>query len=229
MAITRQDCAEVRKELETVGGDTYHIRRIGETDFQKMCFRPILRHRQKVYDDQNRLLRCSYQAGRNTDHLGTGSCSLHGGGGKNTTNGVHFMKHGRNNGKIRGSMRGRIDEYYAMSKTELRDLTKELATVKAIFSEMVDNIPEIDDEDFPVSLSRIQNMVGTIGRLVDRISTIESRDTLTVAQVLYFRTVVADILMTYITDPRQRELAAKDLVQRIGGTEEYARVLPGAE
>lgn len=226
MPITKEDCDEIQKELGTLGGATYRVKIQGDSDFRTICFRPLRsKGNAKVVDNQDRLLRCTQPAGRNTDHLGTGSCSIHGGSGKGAIQGAHWMTNGRSDGVIRRSVRNKINEYYAMSQGELRDLSFELATLKGMFSEIVDNMPEVDDEDFMLNVNRVQNLVGTIGTLVDKISRIESRDTLTVAQVLYLRTAVSDILMTYITDPEKRELAAKDLVQRVGGSGEYARVL----
>lgn len=230
--VTKADCAEIRKEIETYGGDTYHIKLHGEDEFKALCFRPSRgKKNARVADEQNRLIRCGNPAGRNTDHLGYGACSRHGGGGKGQTAGFleSNMKTGKSAVKIRSTLRTKIDEYHSLSQGELRDLSLELATAKAIFSELIEDIPAVDDKDFPVAFHRITGLTSTISTLVDKISRIESRDTMTVAQVIYLRAAVSDILMTYITDPEQRELAAKDLVQRVGGGNEYARVLPAGE
>jgi hypothetical protein len=46
---------------------------------------------------------------------------------------------------------------------------------------------------------------------------VENRNTLTAAQVLYLRATVADIIMKYLPDPFERERAAKEIANRMGG------------
>jgi hypothetical protein len=51
--------------------------------------------------------------------------------------------------------------------------------------------------------------------LVDNISKIESRNAITANQVLYLRATIANILVTWITDPSDRERAVKELTTRM--------------
>jgi len=131
---------------------------------------------------------------------------------------------GRKSIKSRSALANKIEEYQEVDKEQLFDITYELATVRAIFRELVKNISDYDDDTFGKDLFRITQLVGTIGTLVDKISSIEARNTLTISQVLYFRTVIADILLKYVTDPDMRQLAAQELVQRVGSKKEYARI-----
>lgn len=228
MSIIKEECERIRVDKTTYGGPTYYVTRIGSDKEEALCFRPSRgKGNTKVVDADGRLIRCDYPAGRNTDHLGYGACSRHGGGGKGEIlgNPLFIMSSKGNGGKIQKTIKTRIDEFRNKDKAELYDLTYELSTVRAIFEELVERLPDPNNDDFPGELYKIVNLVGTIGSLVDKISRIESRNTMTVAQVLYLRTVVADILMKFITDPEQRELAARELAQRVGGTGEYARVL----
>ena len=223
MAITKADCTEIKIDDTTFGGDTYYIRTHTNDKLRPLCFRPSKgKNNAKVADADGRLLRCSNKAGAGTDHVGTGSCSVHGGNNAGTL-GTGIID-GRNATKSRSALANKIEEYQEIDKEQLFDITYELATVRAIFRELVKNISDYDDDTFGKDLFRITQLVGTIGTLVDKISSIEARNTLTISQVLYFRTVIADILLKYVTDPDMRQLAAQELVQRVGSKKEYARI-----
>lgn len=223
MPITKDECAEIQKEVGTIGGDTYRIRKFGEDEFKPLCFRlSQTKGRKRVADDQGRLLRCANTAGYGTNHSGTGSCSSHGPSDSNTENIISSaIKHGRNAVITKNKLADKIDKYLAKDKAELRNLSYELSATRVIFKEFMDVFPNADDDTFGIDLQRMTSLVGTIGTLVDKISRIETRNALTLSQIMYFRAVVADILFKYIKDPTISEMAAAELVQRVGGNQEY--------
>jgi hypothetical protein len=224
MAITKEECEEIQRNVNTIGGETYYIRKHGEVEFTALCFRPKYGEGYSdVVDETGRLLRCSQPAGHGTDHKGSGACSMHGAPTEFVEASIaRNIKHGRGAIKTRKRLAGSIDEYLNGDKTKLMDLSYELAATRAIFKEFIDVFPDPQDDNFGLELQRVTNLVGTIGTLVDKISRIESRNALTMSQLLYFRAVIADILAKYIENPSQLEMAGKELVQRVGGNKEYA-------
>ena len=60
--------------------------------------------------------------------------------------------------------------------------------------------------------------------MTDKISLIQSRQALTAAQVMYVRAAIVDVFVKHIKDPTDREHAVKDLVFRLGGTDENFQV-----
>ena len=224
MAITKAECKEIRVDKSTFGGETYYVKRKNDKEFIAVCFRPLYDKRgSKAVDENNRLLRCDRLAGHGTDHKGEGACKTHGGS-NGATSGVGRYKHGRTAIKTQSKLTQRIDKYYEKDREELLDVKYELASVRAIFKELIDNLSEYHDDEFSRDIRRIMELTSIIGTLVDKISTIESRNALTISQIMYFRATVADILMKYIKDPKMQELAAKELVQRVGASKEYVRV-----
>ena len=124
MPITKDQCAEIKQEEGTIGGDTYRIRKFGEDDFKVLCFRPAqAKGRKKVVDDQGRLLRCANKAGYGTNHLGTGSCSIHGPSDSNTENIISSaIKHGRNAVITKNKLADKIDKYLAIIQNKIDKL-----------------------------------------------------------------------------------------------------------
>jgi hypothetical protein len=216
MAITKSQCKRIREKEGTVGGVTYYITKKGDVKEYPVCFR-IINNKEKNPDG---LLRCANPAGHNTDHPGTGACSVHGGVLANVDNVIKFIKNGRSAYVTRASLSGKIERYLNEDAEQLFDLSKELAALRAIFEEVIEKMAEPTDPlKYGDDVFRIVNLVGTIGTLVEKISRINSRNTLTSAQVLYLRATVADILVKYIRDPNDREQAVKELTSRVTGNE----------
>lgn len=212
MAISISDVAKVKIIKGTEGGDTYEVRMRGELDKKRVCYRPV-----DEVDDLDIKMRCANPAGAGTDHKGKGPCHLH------STDKMRAMsiKHGRNATVTRGSLAKRIDKYKEKDQGELLDLTAELSTMKGILEELVEEFPDPNDTSYGVKLDRVTKIISMINRLVDSISKIESRNAITVTQVIYLRAVLSDILMKYIEHPADQKRAAQELVQRVGGREEY--------
>jgi hypothetical protein len=213
--ITKSQCRRIREEEGTPGGITYHITKKGASAETALCFRTIPSKERNPDGDQ----RCSRSAGYNTDHVGTGACYLHGGRLANLSVVMGNITNGRKAYKTRALLANKIDNYLNGDSEILFDLSKELAAMRAIFEEFMEHMKGPGDDDYSTDIYRAVNLVGTIGTLVDKISRINSRNTLTSAQVLYLRATVADILVKYIRDPIDRESAVKELTSRVTGDE----------
>lgn len=213
MAIAISDVGKVKIIQGTEGGDTYEVRMRGEMDKKKLCYRPV-----DEKDEFGISKRCSQVAGFGTDHVGTGACMYHGPDGKSH---ISKLKNGRHAHGMRRGLSTRIDKYKEKDQQELRSLEDELVSLKAIFEEFMETFPNPNDKSYGVNLERARRLVSSISSLVDRISKIESRNAITVSQVMYLRATVADILMKYIDDPFKQRQAAQELVQRVGGKNEY--------
>lgn len=203
--------ARLRKVIDgTPGGKTYIVKIPGEKLEKAICFRPL--HHQEG-------MRCTNPAGYGTWHPGEGACKFHGGATENNGR----ISTGRTAKAARQRLAGDIQKYLDKDRSELLDLSYELAATKAIFDEFLDTYPDLNamDEDsigeYNKWIYRYQAMIQTLGGLVDKASRMENRNTLTAAQVLYLRATVADILMKYIKDPSDRDRAAKELAMRMGG------------
>lgn len=203
MSAIKDQCKVIRVEEGTPGGDTYFVIIPTKDGVRPICYRQIVGHPDRV---------CTNSAGTETWHPGTGACYRHGGA---VPENVHIVT-GRYS-KIRERLRDRVDNYLAQDRSQLLDLTSELAVTKAIFDEFLESYPEPKSEDFGVFLHRFQAIVGTLGTLVDKISLIDNRNTLTTAQVMYAKSVMLDIILKYIADPAARERVAKELASRLGG------------
>lgn len=203
MAVKRSECSEIEIDELTIGGATYYVVLPEKTEKKTVCFR-------RLKSDPTK--RCTNRAGGGTYHEGTGACKFHGGQteGRPPTNGRHAIV-------ARKRLENRVNEYLAGDRHELLNLDKELAVVKATFEEYIEQMPSPKSEDYGIGLHRLQQLVGTIGNVVDKISRIENRNALTAAQVLYLRATFADILMKYIRDPDIMEMAVRELATRVGG------------
>lgn len=203
----------IRTQTNTPGGDTYFIVLPGERVERALCFR-----RKK----KEPLQRCTNPAGYGTWHDGTGACKFHGGSASIHPN----VQTGRFAVVTKTRLADQINQYLMMDRAKLLDLTHELAAMRVIFDEFLNTFPDTNDQDYGVALNRCVNIIGTLGSLAEKMSRIETRNTLTAAQVLYLRATVADILMRYLTDPADREKAAKELAARLGGDVEVNDMKP---
>ena len=139
------------------------------------------------------------------------------GGGSGEATALSNITSGRHSPATRHRLNDSVQRYLNMDRNKLLDLTDQLAYGKVIFDEFVAKYPSPDDENYGIWLMRFQNMLSVLGNLVEKMSRIDTRNSLTAAQVLYLRATVADILMKYLPDPYDRERAAKELAARMGG------------
>lgn len=201
----------------TVGGDTYNVKLPRESEARPLCFRRI---------SSNTTMRCTNPAGYKTSHNGTGACLYHGGGSGESVAMTNITT-GKHSKSTRSRLNDNVQTYLNMDRTKLLDLTEQLAYGKAIFDEFIEGYPRPEDEHYGVWLNRFMLMLSSLGTLVEKMSRIDTRNTLTAAQVLYLRATVADILMKYLPDPYDRERAAKELASRMGGeVSEEVSMLP---
>jgi len=210
MAAIKADCQIVRIDEGTPGGNTYYIITPGKDDPRALCYRQIVKHPERV---------CTNSAGSETWHYGTGACYRHGGA---VPENVHLVT-GKYS-KMRGRLAERVQEYLKQDRSQLLDLTSELAVTKAVYDEFIENHPDFvtQEDEIGVWLHRFQAITGTLGNLVEKISRVDNRNTLTTAQVMYLKAVVLDVILKYIVDPSARERIAKELASRLGGDTKIA-------
>jgi len=214
MSLKKEDVI-ITKEIEgTEGGTTYYIIKKNDPDQKerKVCFR-LLHDPEKVGE------RCGKSAGYETSHLGTGACRLHGG------NLALAVKTGSKAYITKSRLSEKINGYLNEDAEKQYDLTKELAAMRSTLDEFLENMADpnatTDAEKIKYGndIIRLSMLVTTIGTLVEKISKINSRNTLTAAQALYIKAIVADILIKYLKDPDDRERAVRELTSRFGGGE----------
>lgn len=175
----------------------------------------------KIYDPEGELIgivgsRCSQFAGFRTDHVGTGRCYIHGGakvGQRISTR----ITHGRTAIAIKAQVTTLISKY--MADPEPTDLTRELAKARAILeSTMAILVERGDMDEWVAKAPQLNQSIDTIGRLANRMSTIEQRYALNAGQVAYIRAVLVDTINTYIDDPIARQRAAENIMVKLGGS-----------
>ena len=161
--------------------------------------------------------RCAKRAGYGTDHPGTGRCKHHGGAGF-LLGAAATITHGRKSHHMRKTLADKIQQY--LQDQNLLDLSKELAVQRASLDTMVEYADSLMAED-PDQAIRLTNglvkICGEIGRLAERVASIDQKYALTAGHVRYIQAVVVDVLTKYVPGPYQQEQAAKELVSRLGG------------
>lgn len=213
MAILTEETTSIRIVDTVDGGKTYYVmspRWPGEE--RAICYRRSRHANENGELDVNR--RCAKVAGWGTPHLGIGACRTHGGNNyKPVTNGSTAQVQ-------QSRMKDMINDYLKGDRTLLMDLTKELAAVKVLFDTAIEQFPdvsEVDPTEYEWATKKLIHLVGTLAELVDKVSRVEARQTITTTQVLYLRACIADLMAKYITEPNQRNEALKELTSRIGG------------
>ena len=203
MGVHREDCRITKVERDTAGGITYHVKLPYAREAFPICFR-----RKKRGDGTER---CTNKAGFGTQHVGMGACKLHGGNaGRPPISGRHAIQ-------TRMRLSDKVEAYLNVDRSKLLDLTRELATARAMFDDFMDSFPDTEDDNYGIAFHRFTVIIGTIGTLVEKISKIDSRNTLTAAQVMYLRATMADIMLKYLPDIHVRERAIRELAARMGG------------
>jgi hypothetical protein len=208
MSIERSKARVSKIDKGTLGGDTFYVKLPGNKDPKALCFR-------KMHNEPS--LRCTHEAGYRTSHLGTGACRFHGGAEKRPT-----ITNGMTAVKTRLRLSDSINGYLQKDRGELLDLTQHLAATRAIFDEFIEHYPSPLMDEYGSWFGRFNTLIATLGTLVDKISRIDSRNTLTAAQVLYLRATMVDILMKYLPDPSLRERVVKEIATRMGGDMEIS-------
>jgi hypothetical protein len=129
---------------------------------------------------------------------------------------------GRKAVKTKNRLADQIDDYLNKDREDLLDLTYHLAATRVIFDEFIEGYPDPEADDYGLWFHRFTNLIGTMGTLVEKISKVDARNSLTAAQVLYIRAVMVDMFLKYIPDPDLREQALRDLASRMGGDVEVS-------
>lgn len=203
MAIAFTDARIVEEIPDTIGGVTYRVQLPKTKAIQALCFR-------RMRADHS--LRCTNVAGHGTDHLGTGACKFHGG-----SSSAKSIVNGKQAYQTKKRLSNQIQAYLAQDRDTLLDLTEQLAATKAMFDEFLTEFPDPRDDNYGIWLNRFTNIINTLGALAERISKMDTRNTLTTAQVLYLRTVMIDLFVKYIPNPDERLRAVRELAGRMGG------------
>lgn len=164
--------------------------------------------------------RCSLVAGLGTSHEGTGRCRHHGGLISNQPQSVFTT--GRYSTVVRNSLVDKVEDY-ERSTDDILNLSRQLAIQRAALDtmlELVDKEMTSSDGDPRTLYRMLKSMVTTsdqVGRLAERVASIDQKYALTAGQVKYLQLVVIDVITKYITDPADKERAAKELASRMGG------------
>jgi hypothetical protein len=175
----------------------------------------------RVFDGDGALIgiigdRCTQPAGWGTDHPMEGRCRLHGGAGIEKRAKARITN-GRTSKVLRRRVKEKVQAY--LDDPQPTDLSRELATQRALLDEMLEGVLDIGDpEVFANSIPRVMAQLDLIGRQVDRITKVEQRYALTAGQIEYVKGVMADVINLYIEDPHARERAANFLVSKLGAS-----------
>lgn len=217
MAIFKGDCTRIEKEKGTIGGDTYYVWHPKWEGERAICFRPVKNIPVEDKAGRNRHGGlCERAAGWRTDHEGTGACSTHGGKiGRNRA-----VVNGNNSVQTRKHMVQKIEDYLDDDQNQLMDLSYELAALRVMFKDMIQMFPEPDPDstEYSIYVSRTIKMIQAAGSLVDKISKIENRNTITINQVLFVRAIMANAFLKFLPDPSIREQAIAYLEANIPTT-----------
>lgn len=212
MALKKADCTYIATEEGTIGGRTFWVKHPKWNNKERaICFRPV----KNIPGHDRANMFCERPAGWRTDHPGEGACSTH--GGKMSDNGS--FKHGGRAVATKKHLKRRVDEFVEDGdKEELHNLDKELATMKLLFQDQIEMFPDSpQDEDYGRYLSQTMKMVQIISDTLDKVSKIESRNAITINQVIYLRARIAYLFTKYIPDLDEREKALADLMSSIAG------------
>ena len=204
MTVAFTDCTVTEEIYGTVGGTTYMVITPGYKEPRALCFR-------RMHKDKSQ--RCTHEAGYGTGHLNTGACRFHGGMVADNPP----IKTGLNAPVTKTRLAAQIQSYLDLDRAKLLDLTEQLAATRAMFDEFLTVFPNPEDDSYGIWLARFTTIVNTLGQLVERISKVDNRNTLTAAQVLYLRAVMIDLFVKYIPDPEQRIRALREMASRMGG------------
>lgn len=139
---------------------------------------------------------CRRPAGWGTDHPGEGKCKLHGG----SATGRPII-HGRYSVKHRAALAEKVAQF--LDDPAPGDLSHELALTRALLQDYLDRFG--DGQPLPYEdMSRILDIVESVGRMVERISRILNSTALTQVEVQYLQARLADLIVKYIDDPNKR-------------------------
>ena len=215
--IAESEVLHVTAEKKTLGGDTFWIQHEDWPGEERaLCYRKIrpFSQKDKGYPADSR---CNNQAGWGTSHFGEGACKNHGGSDKKI---MERSSNGAVKTVFKTQLRRKIEEYIESGdRDSMLDLTYELAAIRVLFQDLLEQFPDPEDKTYTIQVNRAINMIQATGSLVDKISRIQTRSSITAAQVMYLRATVADILAKHITEIDQRERAIKELMARVGGGE----------
>jgi hypothetical protein len=151
---------------------------------------------------------CKNEAGKETDHFGTGKCYLHGGCSKGQP-----LKHGRYAKSAHGRLGKKIQEH--MLDPNPLDLRPELAVLRARISFTTDQMDETDSLPTAEQSESLLLIIGGVQKLADTISKIQTRTALTANESQYYAVRLADILTTEIHYIRKEAISDEDALRHV--------------
>ena len=155
--------------------------------------------------------RCSRPSGAGTEHKGYGRCVKH--AGRILPVG---LRHGRGSVRLRKQLHDKIQAH--VQRPNLLDLSMEISVQRALLDEIVARTSYADEIDVIGLAEKAIKLADLVGRQAERISAMNQRESLTAAQVLYLQVTIVDMFTKYIQDPSIRQVAAMELVERLGTT-----------
>jgi hypothetical protein len=136
---------------------------------------------------------CTQRAGWGTDHPGTGRCKLHGGSVP--------VKTGRYSKYLRGPFGEKVREH--LNDPNPLDLTPEIALLRGHIDMVMDIMEREDRIPKESEMETLRQTLGSLQRLADTVSKIETRAALTTREMVYVVTALADVLREEIEDADQ--------------------------
>lgn len=112
------------------------------------------------------------------------------------------------------------------------DLTAELALMRALLQDYLDRFTV----DMPLpfdDITRIVNLIESVGRMVERIARILNQTALTQVEVQYLQARIADLIVKYIDDVAQQRAFLAELSRSLehgrGNSKSYALMEAGGD
>lgn len=171
----------------------------------------------KVFDEEGNLIgqigdRCKHYAGHGTDHTGTGRCRSH-----TLEEQAHISRSSRHSRKLKEELRRKIEAQ--QNRSDAMNLAGELAVQRALLEQMVEelyNEEVVEPGQLMNAATTIIRLADVVGKQVERINVIDSRNALTASQVLYIQAAIAELFTKYILEPDRRERAVMELASMLG-------------
>jgi hypothetical protein len=147
---------------------------------------------------------CKNPAGYGTEHPGEGRCKFHGG------NNWSPCTTGRYAVKARKKFKRNLGKFYAEDLHQVMDLTDELAFLRALLQERIDNLDELGDQAIQSKeCDVLRALIDDISKVAVRYARIRSETALTAAEITYLQAILATLIGDYVPKDRQAEFVGE--------------------
>jgi hypothetical protein len=133
---------------------------------------------------------CKRPSGAGTDHVGIGRCKLHGG--------ASIVKHGRYSKTFRGEFGESVKEH--MTDPSPLDLTLELSILRAYIDQVMGKVADGSGRIAGDAMEGLERTIGSLQRLADTISKIQTREALTTSELRYIVGEFVEVLRSKVED-----------------------------